>query len=689
MGQHITKEESVVLSTWKSLLSRKNVKVTDFALRRILLWCRKQGFEATSSTAFSISAWEKVGDKLWDEISKGSKDANDLAVTWRWLFDTLKEWQAEQQTGENETKSASTQNALNSKEGSSTDTKKEKEQSETLKNSGGDSAGSNPGQLQASQCSDGGLINSETDTKPSRKYPTPNEQLAASKHESKPSRKYITPEEQLKMPQYWTSPTNITPSSYRTPAQQLAEFEAQDDPLHTALPSSDEDEEAVVSHPVTDNTERAACQPCVTDRKKGAVSRPLRKTAEPWTLPPVTVTVMPRHPGKFWNQVKQKAAEMGDWNLLDRIGYPSETCDAAASTGPGAYPVFKAVPGSGRQDEHTPFAWKVVQDLQMCASKYGINSAEVMRLIRVINTDQLAPYDISHLGQILFQPIQYQVFLANWRKLAERAALDNMQLPQGDPRRGAGVDALMGTGPVFSNPQVQAQWPPAVLEQCQRMGMSALIQTMELAAPKPKYTTVKQGVKEPFLQFVERIATSLEKQVDDEDLRQRLCLELAKDNANEDCQRIIEAMPGTPSIPEMVAACSKVGSVAHKMTALAAVLRPNPKCYGCGKQGHVKAECPVQQRGNKQKNKAAEAEVTCGRCGKAGHFSKACRSKYHVNGQLLQGNWKKSAMRRVRIQVPHPPNSHTRTAPMAYPSVTASPEKPVEQQEWMYPQPTQ
>ena len=65
---------------------------------------------------------------------------------------------------------------------------------------------------------------------------------------------------------------------------------------------------------------------------------------------------------------------------------------------------------------------------------------------------------------------------------------------------------------------------------------------MDMAAPKQKYATIRQGPTEPFLQFVEKISAALEKQVEDEVLRQMLCKQLARDNANEDCQKIIQAL---------------------------------------------------------------------------------------------------------------------------------------------------
>ncbi|XP_027526947.1 endogenous retrovirus group K member 21 Gag polyprotein-like [Neopelma chrysocephalum] len=175
-----------------------------------------------------------------------------------------------------------------------------------------------------------------------------------------------------------------------------------------------------------------------------------------------------------------------------------------------------------------------------------------------------------------------------------------MRLPPGDHRLGVGVEALLGKN-CFSSPDLQAQWDPIVLQQCQQVGMLALTKTMELASPRPRYTTVKQEPREPYLKFVEHIAVSLEKQVDDEVLRQALLKQLAKDNVNKNCQKIIDALPGNPSVAHMVSACSKVGTMDHQMTALAAILRPTPQCYNCNREGHLKANCPDKSNGEKPK----------------------------------------------------------------------------------------
>lgn len=232
--------------------------------------------------------------------------------------------------------------------------------------------------------------------------------------------------------------------------------------------------------------------------------------------------------------------------------------------------------------------------------------------------------------------------------------------------------------------------------------MEAIIKTAELAEPKQRYTTIKQGPKEPFLSFVEKLQAAVDRQVFDAHLRGLLVKQLVCDNANADCQELIETLPGDPTSETMITACAKVDSVEQKMTALAVAMATariqDQKCYECGQNGHVRLICP---RKNKEVSKAVSrpdydtASVICFKCGKKEHFSRQCHSKYHSNGQpLQQGNDKRSMKGHVQTQMPpsampHNPGSPFLGSVHRQPSVTDYQEKAVEQLGWMYPPPTQ
>lgn len=100
-------------------------------------------------------------------------------------------------------------------------------------------------------------------------------------------------------------------------------------------------------------------------------------------------------------------------------------------------------------------------------------------------------------------------------------------------------------------------------------------------------------------------------------------------------------MPGDPSLADMVTACLKVGTVEHEMATLPAVLRPLQKCFACGEQGHLKAQCPKNDEQKVKPKINPGNKVNCNHCGKFGQYARQCRSKHHAWGQQLQGNGKK------------------------------------------------
>ncbi|NXK10170.1 GAK6 protein, partial [Herpetotheres cachinnans] len=68
--------------------------------------------------------------------------------------------------------------------------------------------------------------------------------------------------------------------------------------------------------------------------------------------------------------------------------------------------------------------------------------------------------------------------------------------------------------------------------------------------------------------------------------------------ANADCKKLLKSLPNhNPTLIEIVGACNRIGTVAHKFETMAAAFAAmhglsNPEnCYGCGKPGHLKKNC--------------------------------------------------------------------------------------------------
>lgn len=186
------------------------------------------------------------------------------------------------------------------------------------------------------------------------------------------------------------------------------------------------------------------------------------------------------------------------------------------------------------------------------------------------------------------------------------------------------------------------------------------------------------------MQFVEKFSVSFEKQVEDSSLRALFLKQLARSNANVDCRRVIEAIPGDPSLPDMVQACANTDTTDCKMDALATALPSSSKGLKGKQQKQVNAQANKKQGQQKQKGKTLS--LLCGWCGKPYHYAEACTAKLDANGQPLPGlgNGKLSARgKHVQTQtfpqvlMPMACLASLQPAPMAQPESMSA-----QQQQW-------
>lgn len=67
---------------------------SDSDLCAFLRWAEEHGFSADPQTAFSLNAWQELGDRLVYELAYGDKGIVGLISTWRILFDILHHFRA-------------------------------------------------------------------------------------------------------------------------------------------------------------------------------------------------------------------------------------------------------------------------------------------------------------------------------------------------------------------------------------------------------------------------------------------------------------------------------------------------------------------------------------------------------------------------------------------------------------------
>ncbi|KAK4829227.1 hypothetical protein QYF61_002492 [Mycteria americana] len=132
-----------------------------------------------------------------------------------------------------------------------------------------------------------------------------------------------------------------------------------------------------------------------------------------------------------------------------------------------------------------------------------------------------------------------------------------------------------------------------------------MLQLPEVGKPEQSFTSIQQGLQEPYMQFIDRLRDALDKQIENREAKEALILKLAVENANMDYKKLLQAMPVNSTLVQMIEACNRVGSIEHHTAVLARAFAAalsigrgvigDKRCYRCHTIGHLAADWPQQR----------------------------------------------------------------------------------------------
>lgn len=176
---------------------------------------------------------------------------------------------------------------------------------------------------------------------------------------------------------------------------------------------------------------------------------------------------------------------------------------------PQAFPVISA-PSNPNQHQQVVLDWKLARKGQKMVMQYGLTNPYVQTLLDHIFTSGLmVPFDCKKLTDTFLKPTQRLLWQADWEKQVDDAVIENLRLPQGDPRQLTTPDMVLGKEP-FAVLQAQARLHAAVLQQSQKLAWEAFHAVPHMGLSSSSYTTIKQEVKETFMSFLDHFRGAID-----------------------------------------------------------------------------------------------------------------------------------------------------------------------------------
>ncbi|XP_048145667.1 uncharacterized protein LOC125318780 isoform X1 [Corvus hawaiiensis] len=254
-------------------------------------------------------------------------------------------------------------------------------------------------------------------------------------------------------------------------------------------------------------------------------------------LPPSALTGRTDPLRRRWNRAVCNTITEGDWRAIDALACP--------------------VLIQGDTAKWEPHDWKILQQAKQTVTTHGLRSETTRSILQFIFTaDVLCPNDCISITQLLLTPSQFLLWERMWKRLAQGEASKHQGDTQ-DPLYAIQADMLTGSG-AFGATVAQLTMPAIIHQLSQTLAHKALLSVPE-KKKSPPYAAIRQGLSEPYGQFIDRLSAALKDATElSEELQEQMFRTLAFENANRQTKTILATLPQGAGVDKMLVRASRV-----------------------------------------------------------------------------------------------------------------------------------
>ncbi|GAB0187332.1 endogenous retrovirus group K member 10 Gag polyprotein-like [Grus japonensis] len=221
-----------------------------------------------------------------------------------------------------------------------------------------------------------------------------------------------------------------------------------------------------------------------------------------------------------------------------------------------------------RPPEYAHLPYDVIKEVRKSIKEYGLQASFTMNLLQVIGESYvLTPLDWKSILRLVLSAAQYSVWFSEYRELVQAQVMDNLTAGTA-----IGLDELMGEGN-YATGAAKAGLSRNVFTQAAGLALRALRRVPDFGKWESSFASIRQGPQEPYVQFLDRLQTAIQRQIESSEAAELLLFQLAIENANMDCRRAIDPIRNqAKTLNDLIRACQNMGSEQHKADMLAAAL---------------------------------------------------------------------------------------------------------------------